>query len=85
MSKYVKTTHWTCGFLRTIRCQEGLTLPEVEEKSGGRWKASVVGAYERGYRRLTVQQADELLAFYGYRLSAHPIGTVPARYREVES
>jgi transcriptional regulator with XRE-family HTH domain len=36
--------------LRAIRQQQGLSLQGVEEKSGGRWKAVVVGSYERGVR-----------------------------------
>ena len=34
--------------LRAIRTQQGLSLHGVEEKSEGRWKAVVVGSYERG-------------------------------------
>ena len=34
--------------LRAIRTQQGLSLHGVEEKSQGRWKAVVVGSYERG-------------------------------------
>ena len=36
--------------LRAIRQQQGLTLQQVEEISGGKWKAVVVGSYERGDR-----------------------------------
>lgn len=36
--------------LRHIRVQQGLSLQGVEAKSGGRWKAVVVGSYERGDR-----------------------------------
>jgi hypothetical protein len=38
--------------LRHIRVQQGLSLQGVEAKSGGRWKAVVVGSYERGDRAL---------------------------------
>lgn len=31
--------------LRSIRQQQGLSLPGVEHKSGGQWKATVVGSY----------------------------------------
>src|SRR4051794_15745996 len=41
--------------LRAIRTQQGLSLHGVEEKSRGRWKAVVVGSYERGDRAVTVQ------------------------------
>lgn len=51
--------------LRAIRNQQGLSLQGVEDKSGGRWKAVVVGSYERGDRAVTVQRLSELAAFYG--------------------
>ncbi|MET0740133.1 MAG: transcriptional regulator [Candidatus Nanopelagicales bacterium] len=51
--------------LRAIRMQQGLSLHRVEEKSSGRWKAVVVGSYERGDRAVSVQRLAELAAFYG--------------------
>src|SRR5690606_21929093 len=51
--------------LRGIRQQQGLSLHGVEQKSGGRWKAVVVGSYERGDRAVTVQKLSELAEFYG--------------------
>lgn len=51
--------------LRAIRTQQGLSLHGVEEKSRGRWKAVVVGSYERGDRAVTVQRLSELADFYG--------------------
>ena len=51
--------------LRAIRLQQGLSLHGVEEKSEGRWKAVVVGSYERGDRAVTVQRLSDLAAFYG--------------------
>jgi len=51
--------------LRAIRTQQGLSLHGVEEKSKGRWKAVVVGSYERGDRAVTVQKLAELADFYG--------------------
>ncbi|HEX6499221.1 MAG TPA: transcriptional regulator [Micromonosporaceae bacterium] len=50
--------------LRSIRQQQGLSLQGVEEKSGGRWKAVVVGSYERGDRAVTVSRLAELAEFY---------------------
>ena len=50
--------------LRAIRMQQGLSLHGVEEKSAGRWKAVVVGSYERGDRAVTVQRLAELADFY---------------------
>jgi transcriptional regulator with XRE-family HTH domain len=47
--------------LRAIRAQQGLSLHGVEEKSEGRWKAVVVGSYERGDRAVTVAKVAELL------------------------
>jgi transcriptional regulator with XRE-family HTH domain len=49
--------------------QQGLSLQGVELKSGGRWKAVVVGSYERGDRAITVQRLAELAAFYGVPVS----------------
>jgi transcriptional regulator with XRE-family HTH domain len=55
--------------LRAIRTQQGLSLHGVEEKSHGRWKAVVVGSYERGDRSVTVQRLAELAGFYGVPMS----------------
>src|ERR687885_2074359 len=55
--------------LRAIRQQQGLSLQGVEEKSRGKWKAVVVGSYERGDRAVTVQKLSELAAFYGVPMS----------------
>ena len=54
--------------LRAIRTQQGLSLHGVEEKSQGRWKAVVVGSYERGDRAVTVQRLAELADFYNVPL-----------------
>lgn len=51
--------------LREVRTQQGLTLQAVEDKSGRRWKAVVVGSYERGDRGLTMQKLFDLAGFYG--------------------
>jgi transcriptional regulator with XRE-family HTH domain len=55
--------------LRAIRTQQGLSLHGVEDKSQGRWKAVVVGSYERGDRAVTVQRLAELADFYGVPVS----------------
>ena len=55
--------------LRAIRTQQGMSLHGVEEKSNGRWKAVVVGSYERGDRAVTVQKLAELADFYGVPVS----------------
>lgn len=54
--------------LRKIRLQQNLTLKQVEIKSRGKWKAVVVGSYERGNRSLSVAKAAELCDFYGVPL-----------------
>lgn len=51
--------------LRTIRQQQGLSLQAVEQRSNGKWKAVVVGSYERGDRAITVAKLAELAGFYG--------------------
>lgn len=51
--------------LRAIRTQQGLSLHGVEEKSRGKWKAVVVGSYERGDRAVSVHKLAELAEFYG--------------------
>jgi transcriptional regulator with XRE-family HTH domain len=65
--------------LRAIRTQQGLSLHGVEEKSRGRWKAVVVGSYERGDRAVTVQRLAELAEFYGVPINELlPEGVVSA-------
>ncbi|MDQ1247419.1 MAG: hypothetical protein QG597_1789 [Actinomycetota bacterium] len=51
--------------LRAIRQQQGMSLHGVEQKSEGRWKAVVIGSYERGDRAVTVAKLAELAEFYG--------------------
>ena len=63
--------------LRAIRTQQGLSLHGVEEKSQGRWKAVVVGSYERGDRAVTVQRLAELADFYGVPVQELLPGTTP--------
>lgn len=55
--------------LRSIRHQQGLSLAAVQAKSGGRWKAVVIGAYERGDRTITIARLQELARFYGVPLA----------------
>lgn len=55
--------------LRAIRQQQGLTLQQVEEVSKGRWKAVVVGSYERGDRAVSVARLAELSEFYNVPVS----------------
>jgi transcriptional regulator with XRE-family HTH domain len=65
--------------LRNIRLQKGLSLHDVEERSGKEFKASVLGAYERGERSISVPRLQRLAIFYGVpvdhllpRLGAEP-------------
>lgn len=51
--------------LRAVRTQQHLSLQGVERKSGGKWKAVVVGSYERGDRAVSVQRLAALADFYG--------------------
>ena len=51
--------------LRSIRLQKGLSLHDVEEASTKEFKASVLGAYERGERSISVPRLQRLAHFYG--------------------
>jgi transcriptional regulator with XRE-family HTH domain len=51
--------------LRRIRVQQGLSLLEVEARSDREVKASVLGAYERGERTLSVPRLQRLAILYG--------------------
>src|SRR5438105_11167961 len=50
--------------LRAIRKQKGLSLHEVEDASTQEFKASVLGAYERGERAISVPRLQRLARFY---------------------
>ncbi|MGI8794958.1 MAG: transcriptional regulator [Acidimicrobiales bacterium] len=50
--------------LRLIRKQKGLSLQEVESSSDQEFKASVLGAYERGERAISVPRLQRLAKFY---------------------
>ena len=51
--------------LRRIRQQKQWSLSEVEAKSDSEFKASVLGAYERGERAISVPRLERLARFYG--------------------
>ncbi|MFA5892014.1 MAG: transcriptional regulator [Actinomycetota bacterium] len=51
--------------LRSIRLRKGLSLHEVERRSAKEFKASVLGAYERGERVISVPRLQGLARFYG--------------------
>ena len=50
--------------LRVIRKQKRMSLQDVEARSDQEFKASVLGAYERGERALSVPRLDRLAQFY---------------------
>lgn len=52
------------GRLRSARRHRKLSLTDVESLSGEEFKASVLGAYERGERSLSVQRLVRLAALY---------------------
>jgi transcriptional regulator with XRE-family HTH domain len=56
--------------LRRVRVDKGLSLQDVERRSDGRWKAAVVGSYERGDRNISATRLLELAEFYGVSPSA---------------
>ena len=50
--------------MRAIRQQKGLSLNEVEQSTNQEFKASVMGAYERGERIISVPRLERLARFY---------------------
>src|SRR3954469_5418314 len=50
--------------LRAIRRQKRLSLQDVEAASQQEFKASVLGAYERGERAISVPRLQRLAKFY---------------------
>lgn len=50
--------------LRAIRRQKRLSLQDVEAESSQEFKASVLGAYERGERAISVPRLQRLARFY---------------------
>ena len=51
--------------LRAIRLQKGFSLHDVEGFSTKEFKASVLGAYERGERSISVPRLQRLAMLYG--------------------
>ena len=50
--------------LRAVRKQKGMSLQAVEASSNLEFKASVLGAYERGERAISVPRLQRLAEFY---------------------
>ncbi len=74
--------------LRAVRQAQGLSLAEVETRSEGRWSASAVGAYERGFRTLSLPRLKALADFYrvpvGVMLGEPaPLPATPERHKIV--
>lgn len=59
--------------LRAQRQKVGVSLADVQLQTGGVFKGSVLGAYERGDRAMTVHRLSLLCSFYG----VHPIAVLP--------
>ncbi|MBS3942125.1 MAG: transcriptional regulator [Actinobacteria bacterium] len=68
--------------LRQVRIDRGLSLQDVERRSDGRWKAAVVGSYERGDRNITATRLLELAEFYGVAPGAVLPGEAPLRHAD---
>src|SRR5438552_19101754 len=60
--------------LRSIRRQKGLSLHDVEASSGEEFKASVLGAYERGERAISVPRLQRWARLYNV-----PVDQLPPR------
>lgn len=66
--------------LRRLRRQKGLSLLDVEAASEKEFKASVLGAYERGERTISAARLAGLAELYRLPLQAmlpHEAGTAP--------
>lgn len=66
------------GRLRAARRQRGWSLGEVESSTEGEFKASVVGAYERGERAISVSRLVRLAQIYG----VDPASLLPAALKD---
>src|SRR5882757_7829505 len=67
--------------LRAIRRQKRLSLQAVEAASNQEFKASVLGAYERGERAISVPRLQRLARFYNVpvdQLLPRDLGADPA-------
>lgn len=74
--------------LRAIRQARGMSLADVEDRSNGQWSASAVGAYERGFRNLSLPRLHALAQYYNVPVSVllgepHPVSTPPDRRKIV--
>jgi len=56
--------------LREIRKSKGWSLQDVEKHSKGKWKAVVIGSYERSDRAISLSKTIELMNFYQVPITA---------------
>lgn len=73
--------------LRKVRKQQRLSLQAVEASSEEEFKASVLGAYERGERAISVPRLQRLARFYNVpvdQLLPRDEAASPARRRSTE-
>jgi transcriptional regulator with XRE-family HTH domain len=74
------------ALLRSIRNQQGMSLLGVERRSQGRFKAVVIGSYERGDRVVSVSRLAELARFYDVPITELlPTGSQPRAHRRQAS
>ena len=55
--------------LRMKRKSKGWSLQDVERNSNGKWKAVVIGSYERSDRAISLRKAISLMEFYQVPIS----------------
>jgi transcriptional regulator with XRE-family HTH domain len=55
----------TGAVLRQVRMHRSLSLRQVTDRSGGRFKPSSVASYERGDRQISVERLFSLAEVYG--------------------
>lgn len=67
--------------LRSIRRQKRMSLLDVEAASGKEFKASVLGAYERGERAISVPRLQRLASLYSVPIAQ----LLPAENKVIES
>lgn len=72
--------------LRAARRHRGWSLGDVESQTDGEFKASVVGAYERGERAISVQRFVSLAGVYGANASdLLPVGPDPELVIDIDA
>jgi transcriptional regulator with XRE-family HTH domain len=71
--------------LRVIRRQKRLSLQDVEAASVQEFKASVLGAYERGERAISVPRLQRLARFYNVPVDSVRSDAITIDLRQLES